>query len=184
MGLEALKNIVEKDNIKGYYGSIIDNFTLVDDKFRTAVEVSAGNALFHVVVDNDSTAAKLMKKLEDNKLGRVTFMPLSRLRVPAKIDYPESNDVVPIIKRCVKFNPEVKAAMTMIFGRKLLAKNMESAALWSKNFDMDAVTMDGDEVNSKGALQGGFLDSSRSKVSEIELRSVELRRLVFSESYR
>ena len=127
--------------------------------------MAAGNALFHVVVDTDATAAKLMKKLEDKKLGRVTFMPLSRLRVPSKIDYPDSNDVVPIIKRCVKFNPAVKAAMTMIFGRKLLAKNMEAASLWSKNFDMDAVTMDGDEVNSKGALQGGFLDSSRSRLA-------------------
>lgn len=168
MGLEALATIVKDEKIKGYHGPIIENFTLIDPKFRTAVEVSAGNALFHVVVDNDDTAAKLMKKLEDGKLGRVTFMPLSKLRVPSKIDYPESNDVVPIVKRCIKFNPAVKAAMTMVFGRKLLAKNMEAASLWSKEFDMDAVTMDGDEVNSKGALQGGFIDSAKSKLQAFD----------------
>ena len=161
MGLDALADIVEKEKIKGYFGTIMDNFTLVDNKFRTAVEVSAGNALFHAVVDNDETAAKLMKKLEDKKLGRVTFMPLSRLRVPDNVTYPDSNDVVPIMTRCIKFNASVKKAMTMVFGKKLLAKNMDAAALWSKNFDMDAVTMDGDEVNAKGALHGGFVDSSR-----------------------
>jgi structural maintenance of chromosome 3 (chondroitin sulfate proteoglycan 6) len=164
-GLDALADMVEKDNIKGYYGTIMDNFTLIDDKFRTAVEVSAGNALFHVIVDNDDTAAKLMQKLEDKKLGRITFMPLSRLRVPESVTYPDSNDVVPIMTRCIKFNPVVKAAMTMVFGKKLLAKNIDSAALWSKNFDMDAVTLDGDEVNSKGALHGGFVDTSRSKLA-------------------
>ncbi|GMI01375.1 hypothetical protein TrLO_g1143 [Triparma laevis f. longispina] len=168
MGLNALDEIVEKEKIKGYYGSIVENFSLVDDKFRTAVEVAAGNALFHVIVDTDATAAKLMKKLEDNKLGRVTFMPLSKLRVPSKIDYPDSNDVVPIIKRCMKFNPDVKAAMTMVFGKKLLAKNMEAAAQWSKNFEMDAVTMDGDEVNSKGALKGGFVDANKSRLAAFD----------------
>lgn len=146
MGLDALADIVEQEKISGYFGSIIENFTLLDPKFRTAVEVSGGNALFHVVVDNDDTAAKLMKKLEDKKLGRVTFMPLSKLRVPDKIDYPDSNDVVPIMKRCIKFNPSVKPAMTMIFGRKLLAKNMEAASLWSK--------VSGSRVGGRVAVRG------------------------------
>jgi len=103
-GLQALKEIVKRDNIKGYLGTVVDNFTLVDgSKFQTAVEVAAGNSLFHVIVDTDETAAKLMGLLEKDKLGRVTFMPLNKLRVDKDITYPESNDVVPIIKRCIKF---------------------------------------------------------------------------------
>ena len=168
MGLAALKNIVAKENIKGYFGTVIDNFKLVDDKFRTAVEVSCGNQLFQVIVDTDETAAMLMEKLEKDKLGRVTFMPLNKLRVDKNIAYPESNDVVPIIKRCIKFDSKVSAAMTMIFGKKLLAKNLDAASEWSKNANMDAVTMDGDEVNRKGALQGGFIDDDKSKLSSYD----------------
>ena len=50
--------------------------SLHDAELRTiadrlaAVEVAAGNALFHVVVDDDATAARLMKRLQGDELGR------------------------------------------------------------------------------------------------------------------
>ena len=81
-GLQALKEIVKRDNIKGYLGTVVDNFTLVDgSKFQTAVEVAAGNSLFHVIVDNDNTAAYLIDRLSKENRGRLTFMPLSQLNV-------------------------------------------------------------------------------------------------------
>lgn len=43
-------------------------------------QVAGGNSIFNVIVDTDDTAAKLMHLLERRKLGRVTFMPLNRLR--------------------------------------------------------------------------------------------------------
>lgn len=61
---------------------------------KTAVEVAANNALFHVIVDTDATAAKLilMKRLERERLGRVTFLPLNQLRedTHSQLQYPES----------------------------------------------------------------------------------------------
>ena len=82
-GLPALKQIVASEGLavgKEYFSLIMENFELTDDKYRTAVEVAAQNSLFHVIVDADSTAARLMKRLEDGRLGRVTFLPLNQLR--------------------------------------------------------------------------------------------------------
>jgi structural maintenance of chromosome 3 (chondroitin sulfate proteoglycan 6) len=70
--------------------------------------VAAGNSLFNVVVDTDETAAKLLKKLEDRNLGRVCFMPLNRLRVKA-VAYPDSADVVPLLKAALTYPKEVRA---------------------------------------------------------------------------
>jgi hypothetical protein len=53
---------------------------LKTEAFRVAVEVAAGNSLFHVIVDTDTTAAYLMKELERRKAGRLTFLPLNRMR--------------------------------------------------------------------------------------------------------
>ena len=78
LGLDALSRIVEQEGIRigeQYFGLLIENFQIKSEKFFSAVEVAAGNSLFHVVVDNDSTAARLMKRLERDKLGRVTFLP-------------------------------------------------------------------------------------------------------------
>lgn len=46
--------------------------------------MAGGNSIFNVIVDTDDTAAKLMTLLERRKLGRVTFMPLSKLKRPRK----------------------------------------------------------------------------------------------------
>ena len=81
-GLDTLKQIVASEGLaigKEYFGLIMDNFELMDDKYRTAVEVAAQNSLFRVIVAAASTAAHLMKRLEDGRLGRVTFLQRQRL---------------------------------------------------------------------------------------------------------
>lgn len=72
-GLDALKQIVASEKLSigvEYFGLVMENFELTDDKYSTAVEVAAQNSLFHIIVDNDATAAKLMKRLEEEKLGK------------------------------------------------------------------------------------------------------------------
>jgi structural maintenance of chromosome 3 (chondroitin sulfate proteoglycan 6) len=113
MGLDALKHIVVQEKLAvgvEYFGLVMENFTLTDEKYATAVEVAAQNSLFHIIVDTDATAAKLMGRLEREKLGRVTFLPLNQLSVEG-VRYPDSTDVVPLMEECVEFDPAVRKAM-------------------------------------------------------------------------
>jgi structural maintenance of chromosome 3 (chondroitin sulfate proteoglycan 6) len=166
MGLEALPNIVRQERLRvgeQYFGSVMENFDLVDPKFQTAIEVAAQNTLFHVIVDTDATAARLMKRLEKDRLGRVTFLPLNRLQVD-KVDYPISPDVRPMITSCIKYDAKLDRAMKHVFGKKLLARNVDVAASWSSRCKMDAITLDGDACTRKGALSGGFVDVNKSRL--------------------
>ena len=162
-GISAVMKIVQEKQLQGYYGPVIDNLTLRNPAFRTAVEVAAGNALFHVIVKDDQMAAMLMKELEKNKAGRVTFLPLNRLRVEETV-YPDSNDVRPLLDVAIDYDQEVEAAMKQIFGKKLLARDLETAARFSKEFSLDAITKDGDVVNRKGGFEGGYRDDRVSKM--------------------
>jgi len=169
MGLEALVNhIVQEEGLilnHQYFGPVMDNFKLVDgNKFRTAVEVAAQNALFHVIVDTDETAARLMKRLEQGKLGRVTFLPLNQLTTKDRENYPNSSDVTPILQRCLKYDPKVHKAMQHVFGKKLLARSVDVASTWSAQCNMDAITLDGDLCSRKGSLTGGYVDHSKSRL--------------------
>mmetsp|Transcript_57614 Transcript_57614/g.115710 ORF Transcript_57614/g.115710 Transcript_57614/m.115710 type:complete len:1308 (-) Transcript_57614:266-4189(-) len=163
-GLEALERIVAKDNIKGYYGPLIDNFELAHPKYRVPVEVAANNALFNVIVDDDEVASRLIAKLTKDNLGRVTFMPLRQLQVQQE-SYPASSDVHPLIKVAIKYDKKLEKAMVQVFGKKLIARDFDTARQFAREANMDAITMDGDEVNRKGALEGGFHDERRSKLA-------------------
>lgn len=53
-------------------------------------------SLFHVVVDTDETASRILEVMVKEKSGRVTFMPLNRLR-PQNVRYPEqAEEAVPM----------------------------------------------------------------------------------------
>lgn len=167
LGLESLENVVDREGIirgKEYFGMLLENMTLRDPKFQTAVEVAAQNSLFHVIVDTDTTASKLMKILEDGRLGRVTFLPLNQLRVD-RFQYPENtSDVVPLLAQCVQYDEKVEIAMSHVFNKKLLARSPEVASEWSTKLGVDAITLDGDLCSRKGALTGGYVDSNKSRI--------------------
>ena len=74
---------------ESYYGPVIENFDC-EKQVYTAVEVTAGNRLFHHIVDSDKVGTQILKEMNRQKLpGEVTFMPLNRLNVK-DINYPES----------------------------------------------------------------------------------------------
>ena len=138
----------------------MQNIELVDPKFQTAVEAAAQNSLFYVIVDTDATAAELMKRLERDRLGRVTFLLLNQLNMP-HVRYPDSPDIYPLMKACLKYDPRLKKAIQHVFGKKLLANSAEVASTWSTRCKMDAVTLEGDLCSRKGAMSGGYIDSSK-----------------------
>lgn len=165
-GIAAVNRIVEERGLTGYYGPLIGNIALKNDAFRTAVEVAAGNALFHIIVDTDEMAAFLMTELEKRNAGRLTFLPLNRLRVSETV-YPDSNDVRALIDVAIDYEDEVELAIKQVFSKKLLARDLDAAALFSKEFDLDAITKDGDVVNRKGGFEGGYRDERISKIGAV-----------------
>ena len=53
-----------------------------------------------------------------------------------------------------------------VFGKKLLARDLETASLFSRECGLDAITKDGDVVNRKGGFEGGYRDDRNSKIGE------------------
>ena len=51
-----------------------------------------------MVVESDDTSTQIIRHLNSQKGGRVTFIPLNRVRAP-RITYPQSSDVIPLLKK-------------------------------------------------------------------------------------
>lgn len=111
--LMQIERIVAENNISGYFGTVMDNITLTNDVFATAVEVAAGSALFHVIVSDDQAARRIITELEKRKIGRLTFLPLNKLKVPDVV-YPDSNDVRPLMQVALTYDGEVELAIKQV----------------------------------------------------------------------
>ena len=164
-GIAAVRRIKRQYNLEGVYGTLAELLE-VNESHRTAVEVTAGNSLFHYVVDNDDTATKVLEVLQRERSGRVTFMPLNRLR-PKPVKLPQSADAVPILEK-IKRSAEHERAFQQVFGKTIVCPNLQVAAQYARSHGVSAITVDGDRSDKKGALTGGFYDPRRSRLEAVK----------------
>src|SRR6266545_721982 len=181
-GLKAVDSIAERYNLRGVYGPLYRLFEVTDPKFNIAIELTAGNrsstcsnylsvahwifSLFHVVVDTDETASKVLDAMLKEKSGRVTFMPLNRLK-PKNAVMPNSDDVEPLIQK-IRYDPKYEKAFQQVFGKTCVCRELTMAAAYVKSHGINTITLDGDKVDRKGALTGGYHDIRRSRIEAIK----------------
>nr|TKR98565.1 TITAN7 family protein [Populus alba] len=146
-GLNSIRRICREYKISGVFGPIIELLDC-DEKYFTAVEVTAGNSLFHVVVEDDNISTQIIRHLNALKGGRVTFIPLNRVKAP-RVTYPQSSDVVPLLKK-LKFSPNFTPAFAQVFARTVICRDLDVATRVARTDGLDCITVDGDQVSKKG----------------------------------
>lgn len=163
-GLAAVRRIKQQHNLRGVYGTLAELFE-VSDKYKTAVEVTAGTSLFHYVVDTDDTATKVLEILQKEKAGRVTFMPLNRLK-NRPVNIPKASDAIHMISK-LKYDQGYEAAFQHVFGKTIICPNLQVAAQYARSHAVSAITPEGDRADKKGALTGGFHDPRNSRIDAV-----------------
>ncbi|KAJ1784422.1 Structural maintenance of chromosomes protein 3, partial [Coemansia sp. RSA 2167] len=160
-GLQALSEIQERLGLEGVYGPLFELFE-VEETYRTCVEAIAGPSLFHVVVDTDATATKVLDELNRMKQGRLTFMPLNRLRA-VSASYPEASDAIPMIER-LQFDRRFLRAFQQVFGKTIICPSLEVGSNYARTMNLTAVTLEGDKIDRRGELMGGFVGRKGSRL--------------------
>ena len=79
-GTGALRLLLEA-GLDGIHGPVAQ-LGEVEDRYRLALEVAAGARLGQVVVEDDRIAARAIELLKSRRAGRLTFLPLNKIRTP------------------------------------------------------------------------------------------------------
>jgi len=103
------------------------------------------------------------------KTGRVTFMPLNRLR-PKAAPPVNAQDAIPLLSK-ITYDPLHAKAFQQVFGRTCVCRDLTLAAAYVKSHGINTITLDGDKVDHKGALSGGYHDVRRSRLDAIRALS-------------
>jgi chromosome segregation protein len=77
-GTGALRLLLES-GLEGIHGPVAQ-LGDVEERHRVALEVAAGGRLGQVVVEDDRIAARAIELLKSRRAGRLTFLPLNRIR--------------------------------------------------------------------------------------------------------
>lgn len=163
-GLATIRRLKREQDIPGAYGTLAELMN-VSEAYRLPVEQVAGASLFHYVVDNEQTATYLANALQKQYGGRITFIPLSNLRVRSS-NLPRANDAVPLVSK-IEYDPLYEKAFQQVFGGTIICPNLTVAGQYARSHGVNGVTPDGDITNKRGAMTGGFIDTRKSRLEAV-----------------
>ena len=160
-GLSKVQEYMQTHDVPGYYGTLLDLMEL-DKEYATAVQATAGNDLLNVVVADDNTAAELIQVLNRSGTGRLTFLPLSRLR-PSRPKVPGRREAIPM-QSIIRYDEKYEKAFAQVFGSTVIVQTKEVGSQVRREFDVQAVTLDGTKFSKKGTMSGGYFDPRKSRI--------------------
>ncbi len=140
-------------NIQGVHG-VLKDLVMVPDKYNIAADIAAGAHMSDVIVESANVAVNCIRYLKKNQIGRARFLPMDRIQQKAKVDPPEGS--FGWVSDLVHHEPKYSSIVKYVFGNTACVSSIENAKEISKKERVRMVTLDGDLVESSGAMTGGF----------------------------
>ena len=171
-GTGALRLLLEA-GLEGIHGPVAQ-LGDVEEAHRLALEVAAGARLGQVVVDDDRIAARAIDLLKSRRAGRLTFLPLNKIRGGggamrngAAFERGGSavggDGLVGRAVELVRFEPVYGEVFRYVFGDTLVFRDLASAR--RELGRCRAVTLDGELLEKSGAMTGGSFQQRGNQLS-------------------
>ena len=158
--ITKILDLKKSGTIKGIHGTV-SSLGKVQEEFALALEIAAGPRINSVVVDDDEVAARCIKYLRENKLGVATFLPLNKLHPPEEQPtIKEGGAIKGLAVTLVQYEPQYDKVFKYVFGATLVVDTIDSARKLGVG-KVRMVTLQGDMVETSGAMQGGFRQQDR-----------------------
>lgn len=153
-------------NLRGVVGTIASMIS-VPEKYRVAIEVTAGPHLYDIVTEDENVSSYCIEYLKRERIGRATFLPLNRIKPNffKETDLLRKNGVIGVANKLIKYDSKFMSAMEFVFGNTLIVEDLETA----KGIGVGKcrmVTLDGDLTERSGAMIGGYYIKSHPKFVE------------------
>ena len=174
-GTGALRVLLEA-GMDGIHGPVAQ-LGEVEERVRLALEVAAGGRLGQVVVDDDRIAARAIELLKSRRAGRLTFLPLNKIRGGSGGGSSGSGGAAlqrggagaggsGLIGKAVDlvgYEPVYAEVFRYVFGDTLVFDSLANAR--RELGRCRAVTLDGELLEKSGAMTGGSLQQRGSQLS-------------------
>src|SRR2546427_791163 len=160
--VSAILECRETGSIKGIHGTVAQ-LAHVDPQYETAIVTAAGARMQAIIVDDDTVAAQCIDFLKKRKIGRATFLPLSKMLVGK----PRGKAIL-VAKECLgfaidlcHFDEKYRDAFFYVFGDTLVVQTLDEARKWMGGVRL--VTIEGELIEASGAMIGGDMERTTVK---------------------
>ena len=156
MAVEAILSLRNKGLMSGIHGTV-QELASVEKEYETALAVAAGGKMQAVVVDNDQVAADAISYLKKERLGRVTFLPITKMMggKPRGMAVMKLKDAIGYAIDLIDFDKKYYNVFWYVLSDTLVVKDMDTARRIMGGIRL--VTIQGEIIEASGAMVGGTI---------------------------
>ncbi len=140
----------------GVYGTVSNLGKVLNAQHTVALNIAAGGRLNNVIVDTDQTGANAIRYLKEERLGRLTFLPLNKMKIQPPLPPLAGNGIIDYAINLIDFEPEFRDAFNLVFGQTVVVENLDAGRRLMGRYRM--VTLDGELLDKGGAMTGGSIN--------------------------
>ncbi|MEM6426010.1 MAG: chromosome segregation protein SMC [Cyanobacteria bacterium P01_D01_bin.128] len=162
-GTQATKVLLEA-KLPGICG-LVAELGKVDPRYQLALEIAAGGRLGYLVVEDDQVAATGIQLLKKRRAGRASFLPLNAIRAPRfkPVDaWKRPDGFVDYAVNLIDCEPAYETVFAYVFGGTVVFETLAAARRNLGQFRM--VTIDGEILETSGAMTGGSLSNRQGRL--------------------
>ncbi len=157
----------------------------VPQRYILAIETALGSSQQNIVTEDTDTARAAIQFLKQERLGRVTFLPLQSIVVRTASQGAERQEpgVLGYANEIIATEPKYKKIADFLLARTLVVDTLDHGLVLAKKYKqrLRIVTLEGEQLNPGGSLSGGgqhhreasFLNRS-SEIDQLEQKRQQL----------
>lgn len=177
----GVRNLLkEKHQIEGIHNAVLE-LIQIDAKYSESLEVALGASLQHIVVDDEASGRNAIRFLNEKKLGRATFLPLTVIK-SRKLPYDILEKInthpgyIDVLSHLIHSSDTYRAIVENLAGTTIICNTLKDANEIARliQYKYRIVTLDGNIVNPGGSMSGG----SKVKGSNLLKQREELQEVV------
>lgn len=179
------------------FGTLLELIN-VDDIYTTAVEVAAGNNIHNLIVRDNEIATRIISGIKTvnkdrtngQKYGQgysIVLSPVEDIKTlnrnNLKHDITSEKNAISMID-VIEFDEKVRPVIEQVFGGYVIVENLDHAKYVVDNYNVNCITLDGDEWDNKGCIRGGYrnINLSGPQKNSIIVCSKQLKNLIHENS--
>jgi chromosome segregation protein len=153
----AIIGLRDKGMATGIHGTV-QELAVVQPGYETALSVAAGGKMKAIVVNDDQVASDCISYLKKEKLGRVTFLPISKMAggKPRAKAIMSSKQTEGYATDLIDYDPKYANVFWYVFQDTLVVNTLQEARALMGGVRL--VTRNGELLEASGAITGGTLN--------------------------
>lgn len=171
--IQDFLNKTKNAGLDNLYLDSLANLISVKEGYEEVIDNLMGNALQNIVTKSKSDTRELINFVNQNRLGRITFLPIDSIKSFRK-DKPNYPEVLAMAYDLVGYEANLNHIIDHFLGSTVVVKDIDDAiSLSNKIRGYRIITMNLDIINNWGSMVAGN-DKNRKKNTNLLNRNKRL----------